>query len=435
MAVLVLFTRDLRIHDHPALTQACRTADEVVPLFVVDPSLVGRSPNRTRFLYEALSDLDRSLAHRGGRLLVREGDVPAKVIEVASEAACDRIFLTRDASAYAADRARRLTERAENAGIPVRSFPGHAVIEPGEIVPDGRAAYRVFTPYHRAWVRAPGRPVLAPPRAIRVPRGLDPGRLPTPEGAGTKAIELPPGGETVGRKRMLRFVAEGAADYAVHRDDLEDDATSRLSGYLRFGCVSANELASRIRGVTGGGAFLRQLAWRDFFGQLLADHPEMAWEDLRGSGGGRQRVDDAVVDAWTSGRTGVPLVDAGMRQLLREGWMHNRARLVTASFLTRRAQVPWQVGAEHFMHHLVDGDPASNSGNWQWSAGTGASPRRGQALSPVRQAERFDPDGVYVRRYVPELADAGRAAVLRPWRHPELLRRTGYPAPIVDLPG
>lgn len=273
-------------------------------------------------------------------------------------------------NAYAADRARRLTERAENAGIPVRSFPGHAVIEPGEIVPDGRAAYRVFTPYHRAWVRAPGRPVVAPPRAIRVPRGLDPGRLPTPEGAGTKAIELPPGGETVGRKRMLRFVAEGAADYAVHRDDLEDDATSRLSGYLRFGCVSANELASRIRRVTGGGAFLRQLAWRDFFGQLLADHPEMAWEDLRGSGGGRQRVDDAVVDAWTSGRTGVPLVDAGMRQLLREGWMHNRARLVTASFS------PSHSGSARSASPIAR--PGSSSG-----CGSRRSRRSGRCLLPA----------------------------------------------------
>ena len=233
---------------------------------------------------------------------------------------------------------------------------------------------------------------------------------------------------------MQRFLSAAASTYAEGRNDLAGDVTSRLSPYLHFGCISANELVSRARGLAGAEGFIRQLAWRDFFLQLLAEHPSMSRQDLRPGPPEQEPADDRILEAWTAGRTGLPLVDAGMRQLLREGWMHNRARLVTASFLTRRAGVAWQEGARHFFHHLVDGDLANNAGNWQWVAGTGAAPRRSRPLNPARQAERFDPDGRYVRRYVPELATTDTGAVLRPWRYPDLLRATGYPAPILDLP-
>ncbi|HWC70579.1 MAG TPA: deoxyribodipyrimidine photo-lyase [Actinomycetota bacterium] len=433
MRVMVLFTRDLRTHDHPALWEATRVADDVVPLFVVDPALIGRSANRDRFLAESLVDLDRSLAHRGGRLLVRDGPVAPRTVELATEAGCDEIFLTNDAGAYARRRADELTALAAARRIGLRTFPGHAVVEPGAVTPQGADAYRVFTPYLRAWHSARARDILPSPRRVRVPRGLEAGRLPIPERYRPSALEIAPGGETAGRKRMQRFLADDARTYEEGRDVPAGEGTSRLSPYLRFGCISAAELSSRARGVEGAGEFVRQLAWRDFFGQLLAHRPTMTWEDLRPGVESPSTFDDAILDAWVAGRTGLPLVDAGMRQLAREGWMHNRARLVTASFLTRRAGVPWQVGARHFFEHLVDGDPANNAGNWQWVAGTGASPRRGRPLSPVRQAQRFDPDGAYVRRYVPELARATSPAILRPWSHPELLRASGYPAPIVDV--
>ena len=434
MKVLVLFTRDLRVHDHPALWEACNVATEVVPLFVVDPELTERSPNRARFLSECLVDLDRALTHRGGRLFVREGDVAAQAAIVAAQASCDAIFVTRDAGRYAAGRTARLTALGAAGGFRLRTFPGHAVVDPGMVAPKDVCAYRVFTPYLRAWARTEPRIVLGAPRTVRVPRDLEAGRLPGPDRWLPTALELAPGGEAAGRKRMQRFLSAAASTYAEGRNDLAGDVTSRLSPYLHIGCISANELVSRARGLAGAEGFIRQLAWRDFFLQLLAEHPSMSRQDLRPGPPEQEPADDRILEAWTAGRTGLPLVDAGMRQLLREGWMHNRARLVTASFLTRRAGVAWQEGARHFFHHLVDGDLANNAGNWQWVAGTGAAPRRSRPLNPARQAERFDPDGRYVRRYVPELATTDTGAVLRPWRYPDLLRATGYPAPILDLP-
>ena len=434
MNVLVLFTRDLRVHDHPALWEACNVATEVVPLFVVDPELTERSPNRSRFLSECLIDLDRALTRRGGRLFVREGDVAAQAANVAAQASCDEIFVTQDAGRYAAGRTSRLSALAAAGGFRLRTFPGHAVVDPGMVTPKDANAYRVFTPYLRAWANTEPRTVLGAPRTVRVPRDLEAGRLPGPDRWRPTALELAPGGEAAGRTRMQRFLSAAASTYAEGRNDLAGDVTSRLSPYLRFGCVSATELVSRARGIAGAEEFIRQLAWRDFFLQLLADRPSMSWQDLRPGSPEAEPVDDHILETWTTGQTGLPLVDAGMRQLLREGWMHNRARLVTASFLTRLAGVPWQEGARHFFHHLVDGDPANNAGNWQWVAGTGAAPRRSRPLSPARQAERFDSDGRYVRMYVPELATADTGAVLRPWRHPDLLRATGYPAPILDVP-
>jgi deoxyribodipyrimidine photo-lyase len=431
--VLVLFTRDLRVRDHPALWEACGVASEIVPLFVVDPALMGRSPNRARFITECLVELDRALKLRGGRLFTREGDVAATAVEAAVETGCREIFVTSDVGATAAHRSERLGSLAAGHGIRLRTFPGHAVVEPGAVAPHGARAYRVFTPYLHAWSSAARRPQVGTPRAVRVPPELRAGRLPIPGRSRPTALELPPGGEAAGRKRMQRFLSRGAGAYGEGRNDLAGDRTSRLSPYLRFGCISASELAANAYEIAGAQEFVRQLAWRDFFHQLMAEHPSMSRHDLRDATDEPAPVDDAIVAAWIEGRTGLPLVDAGMRQLAQEGWMHNRARLVTASFLTRRAGVPWQVGAAHFSHHLVDGDPANNAGNWQWVAGTGAAGRRSRPLNPARQAERFDRDGVFVRRYVPELAGVEGHAVLAPWRHPELRRATGYPAPILNV--
>lgn len=436
--ILMLFTRDLRVHDHPALDAACRVADEIVPLFVTDPKLMALSPNRSRFLAESLIALDRALAHRGGRLVVREGDPATEAAAVAARWKCDRIHLTNDAGATGRARLARLRASSAAAGIDVAGFPGHAVHEPGELVPQGREAYRVFTPYLAAWRHAERRSVLRAPRSVRSPAGFDAGRLPDPSAFRPTALLLPQGGEDAGRKRLHAFIRSELGGYASTRDDLVADGTSRLSPYLRFGCVSANEMAAALAAAAperDAGELLRQLAWRDYFFQLLAADPSMTWRDLRrgAPGPSRDGFDEGMLQAWKLGLTGFPLVDAGMRQLLREGWMHNRARLVAASFLTRRAGVPWQEGARHFQRHLVDGDAANNAGNWQWVAGTGTAPRRGRALSPVRQAQRFDPNGAYVRRYVEELAGVEPRAILRPWLDPALLRATGYPAPVAGL--
>ncbi len=367
--------------------------------------------------------------------MIRRGDPVAETVTVAAETGAESVHVTGDGSGYAARRERTLREALGRAGIALRVHPGNAVVEPGEVAPDGKPVYSVFTPFHRAWLQAPRRSVLDAPRQITPASVVDPGARPDP--GAPDSIDLPPGGETAGRRAMAAYLDGGLEPYPDVRDDLAADATSRLSPYLRFGCVSANELASLASSRTGGDPFVRQLAWRDFYGALLAHDPSIAWRDHREPPPDVPEAPESAAytfERWTLGRTGIPLVDAGMRQLQREGWMHNRARMVTASFLTRRLGVPWQEGAAHFARWLVDGDPANNSGGWQWVAGTGTDPRRSRSFSPVRQAERFDPEGAYIRRYVRELADVPTPLLFAPWRDPAVLRETDYPLPVLEVP-
>jgi deoxyribodipyrimidine photo-lyase len=264
-----------------------------------------------------------------------------------------------------------------------------------------------------------------------MPAGVSRGRLPACSRlvADRPSPELPLGGETAGRRRLSAWLRSGVAGYETGHDDLEADATSRLSPYLHFGCISPLEVEDRAGEVVGAAPFVRQLAWRDFFHQLLGAQPETAHEDMRPRGA-RWSGDTDALEAWKHGETGCPIVDAGMRQLLREGYMHNRARLITASFLVHDLHVDWRSGARHFFDWLVDGDVANNVGNWQWVAGTGANARPARAFNPLRQARRFDPDGNYVRRYVPELAAIAGRAVQEPWTLRD--KAIKYPTPILD---
>jgi deoxyribodipyrimidine photo-lyase len=245
---------------------------------------------------------------------------------------------------------------------------------------------------------------------------------------GDPSSELPAGGEAAGRRRLDRWVGTGLARYGELHDDLAADGTSRLSPYLHFGCLSPREVVERAAGSPGAEPFLRQLAWRDFFHQLLAARPEASRRDYRPRRD-RWNDDEEGLAAWREGRTGFPLVDAGMRQLAREGWMHNRARLVVGSFLTKDLYVDWRLGAAHFSELLVDGDVAQNVCNWQWVAGTGADTRPNRVLNPALQARRYDPTGEYMRRYVEELEDVPGSAIFEPWKHGGV---GGYPPPLVD---
>jgi deoxyribodipyrimidine photo-lyase len=221
--------------------------------------------------------------------------------------------------------------------------------------------------------------------------------------------------------------------YDERRDDLAGDATSRLSPYVHFGCVSPLEVATRCPSTTAGEAFVRQLCWRDFHHQVTSAFHPIATRDYHDRGRA-WRDDPGALTAWAEGRTGVPIVDAGMRQLRAEGWMHNRARLIIGSFLVKQLAIDWRHGASHFRHWLLDGDIANNSGNWQWLAGTGNDTRPNRRFNVIRQAARFDPDGHYVRRYVAELGDVSGAAVHRPWRlELDARRRLRYPEPIVGV--
>jgi len=432
---VVLFTRDLRVHDHPALAAALASAEQVVPLFVFDPAVLARSaaPNRLAFLLAALSDLDGSLRARGGVLVVREGDVADEAMRVAGETGAEAVFLSEDVSAYAQARERRLGAACAAQGLALHVHAGVTAVAPGDLAPAGGDFYKVFTPYWRRWQLAPHRGLAATPRRISV-AAIAEGRIPALADltGGTASEALPKGGETAGRRRVARWLSRGLEHYDRLHDSLADDGTSRLGPYLHFGCLSPLELVERAGGRASAEPFVRQLCWRDFYAQLVAARPETSHTDFRPRGRG-WREDAAALAAWKAGLTGFPIIDAGMRQLAREGWMHNRARLLTGSFLAKNLRLDWRLGAAHFLDLLVDGDVASNSGNWQWVAGTGVDTRPNRIFNPIRQARRFDPDGEYVRRYVPELAGVSGHAVHEPWklaRHPD-----GYPEPILDPAG
>jgi len=414
---VALFTRDLRLHDNPMLRTALDAAVHVHPLFVHDDRIretrYGSATGRRAFLDESLADLDEALRRIGGALEVRRGDVVAETVRAARRAGADAVFATADVSCYARERERRLS-----LALDLRLVDGTFVVPPGAVTTGARDHYEVFSAYHRAWSAHPRGDHLGAPRRLRLPAPPD---APRRRGAGSGGAF--PGGETAGRRRMLAWLREGAGAYGRMHDDLAGDGTSRLSPYLHFGCVSARELANRAA-ESGAGAFVRQLCWRDFYGQLLHALPRTQVDDLRPRGD--RWIDDAdALAAWKQGLTGYPLVDAGMRQLRAEGWMHNRARLVTASFLVKDLGIDWRAGARHYFDLLLDGDVAQNIGNWQWVAGTGVDTRPSRVFNPTAQAKRLDPNGDYVRRWVPEL-DGVRNPL-----SPGLLAPS-YPPPIVD---
>ncbi|MGD1057111.1 MAG: deoxyribodipyrimidine photo-lyase [Solirubrobacteraceae bacterium] len=434
---LVLFTRDLRVHDQPSLMAATREVDEIVPAFVLDRQLLASNcgaPNRLAFLLESLQDLQSSLASRGGALIVRHGEIVREVLALAHEWDVSAIYMSADATPYARAREQRLLRACEPARIALHTFEGVNVIAPGELTPTGGDHYRVFTPYWRAWRAASVRTPLRAPRRITTPTGLSSTPIPELWSLATNACSphLQPGGETAARAQLRRWLRTRAERYDVLHDDLAGDGTSRLSAYVHFGCLSAATVLQRSDGHHAAEDLARQLCWRDFHSQVLAARADMTHADYRPRGD-RWRRDARALHAWREGRTGYPIVDAGMRQLTSEGFMHNRARLIVASFLTKTLYLDWRSGAEHFASLLIDADVANNVGNWQWVAGTGNDTRPNRVLNPLRQAQRFDPQGEYVRRYVPELQSLEGSSVHEPWLLPQTQRRRlRYPAPLVD---
>jgi deoxyribodipyrimidine photo-lyase len=398
------------VHDQAALRQAVDLAHEVVPLFVLDEGLRRhrRSSARDAFLSESLADLRAALRRLGGDLVVRRGDPVEETLRLATQTGSEAVFVGADASGYARQREERLRRACLGERVRLRIENTIAAVPAGELVPADRDHYRVFTAYWRRWRQQPLSDPLEPPRRVVVPAGIATGELPLPRG-GTA------GGEQAARRRLRAWLRDGLYRYDTDRNDLAVDGTSRLSPYLHFGCVSAAEVVMRARGHGGVAVeFLRQLCWRDFYLQLLSANPQTVTRDLRPRG--REWSDDErALAAWTDGRTGYPIVDAAMRQLRDEGWIHNRARLLAGAFLTKTLGVHWRCGEEVFFDRLVDGDVANNAGNWQWVAGTGVDTRPNRRFNPVAQARRLDPDGVYVRRHVPELETLAGALIHEPW--------------------
>ncbi|MEV4507961.1 deoxyribodipyrimidine photo-lyase [Dactylosporangium sp. NPDC049525] len=416
---VVLFTRDLRVHDNPALSAASRAAERVLPVFVHDPALRA-GDNRRRFLDGCLADLKASLRKRGADLAELRGDPVAEAVRVAKAVGAEGIGLADDVSGYARDREQRLRRACDDERIALKTFPGVTIVPPGAVRPAGGGEhYKVFTPYWRAWQAQRLRDVESAPRTLRLPDDLP--------ASWFKDRPATQGGESAARQRLTTWLPR-LEGYDADHDAMAADRTSRLSPFLHFGCLSPRDVAARVDGRPGAEPFLRQLCWRDFYHQVLLAFPDLRRKAYRASAEDTWLDESDALQAWREGHTGVPIVDAGMRQLLAEGWMHNRARLITASYLTKHLRVDWRAGGDHFFDLLLDGDVANNYGNWQWVAGTGNDTKPYRRFNPIRQAHRFDPLGDYVRRYVPELAGVEGKAVHEPWNLPQPPR--GYPAPL-----
>jgi deoxyribodipyrimidine photo-lyase len=432
---MAIFTRDLRVHDNPVLTAAHRQGTAVVPVFVLDDTILASNyitANKAAFLSAALTELDHELRRRGGRLIVRRGQFVAEVKRLVDELSISDVHIAADVSAYSQRREHRLGVALREHGCRLHVHAGSiTVAEPGSIAPDQHDHFAVFTPYYRRWLGTPCRTVLRAPSALTVP-GVDGEPMPaaTDLCSGVASPRLAVGGEITGRRSLSRWLSSGVDHYDDRHDDLAADATSRLSAYLHFGCLSTREMVHRTKQSTDGRkSFVRQLAWRDFHHQVLAARPDAVTADYRTQHDHWHR-DPGRLDAWGRGCTGYPIVDAGMRQLRAEGWMHNRARLITASFLAKTLYLDWRRGAAHFMSLLVDADVANNQLNWQWMAGTGTDTRPNRVLNPIRQGHRYDRDGDYVRRWIPELAHIRGADIHTPWELPAL--PANYPSRIVD---
>lgn len=389
MTAILWLRRDLRLDDHPALTAAVEDGP-VVPVFVRDPRL-----GRSRRLDASVAAFSEATE---GALVIRTGDPVEVIPALAEEVGASSVHVTEEFTPYARRRDAAVAER-----VPLVATGTPYAVHPGTLLTGGGTPYQVFTPFARAWREQ----VVEPP-------------LPRPAGLRWRTAV----GEELAKERLRRFCAEG---YAEARDRPDIDGTSRLSEHLRHGEIHPRTVLAS----TSEPAFVTELIWREFYADVLWHHPRSAWEDLRPLDMSWD-TDDELVEAWRQGRTGYPFVDAGMRQLLATGWMHNRLRMVTASFLVKDLHVRWQVGARHFLAHLGDGDLASNNHGWQWVAGTGtdAAPYF-RIFNPVKQGLRFDPDGDYVRKWVPELAHLQGRAAHEPWRHDDGYDG-GYPQRVVD---
>jgi deoxyribodipyrimidine photo-lyase len=447
---IVWYRHDLRLRDHPALRAALDEHDRVVPLFCFDDRLLhGRhaSGPRTQFMLECLAEVDSALRDRGSGLLVRRGRPEEEIPALAREVDAGAIHFTRDVSPFARRRGERTGAALREAGVELRDHPGlNAVDDVRDIRTKQGKPYSVFSPFHNSWLEQDRRPVLEAPRRLpALPSKVAKGRLPSLESLGLsqEVAEPPEGGEAAAHRTAKRFLGDPVREYTEVHDALGRDRTSRLSPYLHFGCITPRQLEERLPRGKGPDAFRRQLCWRDFHHHVLAHFPRNARSEFQERYRGKIRWSYAErpFEAWCEGRTGYPLVDAGMRQLRHEGWMHNRARLVVGSFLTKDLGIDWRWGERWFMRLLVDGDEANNNGNWQWIASVGTDPQPAfrRIYNPARHQERYDPNGDYVRRWVPELERVPDRYLGEPWTMPEEVQAEAgcvigedYPEPIVE---
>ena len=466
--------KDLRVHDHAPLADAAAAGD-VIPLFVLDPYFFApararRLAHRIQFLLEALRELEDAIASRGSRLLIVPGRSVTVVPRLARAWRADRVAAYAWAAPLGRERDRRVAARLH---VPFDLYDGETLLTPGTLRSGSRTPYAVFTAFARAFHRAAliGSPVTAPRMLPPLPPGVEAPTVRVPSLADLGIVHNPRlqrGGEEAGRRRLRRFLGGPGRRYHERRDRMDEDGTSRLSCDLKFGTLSIRTVwsaASRSLDGVARRTFLNELVWREFMHSILVDHPEVMTQpfradfagfpwlyplesarngagvrDVRREGDASDATSRAHWGAWAQGRTGYPIVDASARQLLAEGFVHNRARMISASFLTKHLLIDYRRGEAHYMRYLADGDWANNNGGWQWSAGCGADAQPYfRVFNPVTQGEKFDPSGAYVRRWVPEIAALPDSCIHAPWTAPrDVLREAGvtlgrnYPRPIVD---
>ena len=408
---IIWFRRDLRIGDHPALLEAIKNSDEIVPLFILDKSQIEEAGAKLlAYMGQSLRALDESL---GNKLHIIEGDQVEILKDLIARYNVKEVHISDEYERYGAAR----DARVEAAGIPLIRTGSPYAVKPGRVVkPSDATPYRVYTPFYRAWRTHGYRGPVAAPKDIKAPTPPAEYRnfpdFPFPDG-----VHVIEAGEAAALRRFKEFKKKGLDSYDENRNFASIDGTSKMSTYLKFGEIHPRTLLDGLDETKAQDTFRKEIAWREFYADVLFNNPDTDTEyyaprfkEMRYDKPGKQ------FKAWCEGKTGYPFVDAAMRQLLLEGWMHNRTRMVVASFLVKDLHLEWQLGERFFAEHLVDYDVASNAHGWQWTAGTGtdASPYY-RVFNPIEQGRRFDENGDYIRKYVPELAHLSGAEIHEPW--------------------
>ena len=426
--VVMWFRRDLRLADNEALSRAAASG-EVLPVFVLDPTFSVSGAPRMAFMLRALRQLDKEM---NGALVILHGDPREVIPRVAKSVGAKEVFVARDFAPYGMKRDADVAKALQAGGAALVQCGSAYAVEPGTVRKGDGTPYAVFTPFYKVWQ------TVGWPKPFDVPKSTW-AQSPKVQCEGFPdepecAASLPEASAAAALKRWDEFSERALDSYYEIRNNPDTDGTSMLSPYLRFGLVHPRTLLADLNDTKSQAHYRSELCWREFYADVLFHQPRTIWENLQPKMNAMKLDTGAKAkqrfDAWCKGETGYPIVDAGMKQLLATGWMHNRVRMIVASFLVKDLHLPWQWGARHFMRHLVDGDIASNNHGWQWTAGTGtdAAPYF-RIFNPVAQGEKFDPQGRYVREWLPQLADVADNMVHQPW---ELGMLNPYVAPIVD---
>jgi deoxyribodipyrimidine photo-lyase len=445
--VIHWYRRDLRVSDNPSLHGAASSGLPVLPVYVLSEwrgSHLWTGPVRQQFLCDSLRSLAANLETIGGRLVIRTGSAADEMCHLIRESGAVAVHYNADPDPFGKAVEKQLASRCRELGVAVHTHADVSLHGPNDVLTREGQPYRVYTPYSRNWLSLPKASPVSKPRNLRTPAGVRGQQLPTVAHWGLLAppVRLPEAGEKAARERLKRAIRGKVQAYAAKRDFPAEDGTTRLSQDLRFGLLSIRTIhaeAMKARAVcdatgrAGIDVFIKELAWREFYFAILHHYPNVLAEEFNPDWRGLPwDAPDEKFEAWKHGRTGFPIVDAGMRELLATGHMHNRVRMITAMFLTKDLHIDWKLGESWFMQNLVDGEIASNNGGWQWSAGTGADAAPYFRIqNPWSQTARYDAQGHYIRKWVPELADTPASLLLAP---PENGRpiAAGYPMPCVD---